>query len=81
MCKRYSERPSVLLCVDDPYTAYCIDEACCYALCAIEEKGSLPAELERFVSGGAADPLTKYKNMKGVDFIDNRRNRGGISHP
>ena len=81
MCKRYGERPSVILRVDEPYAAYCIDEACCYALCKIEETGRLPVELEKSVAGGASDPVTKYRNMKGVDFIDHRRNHRGIPHP
>ena len=66
--------------VDEPYAAYCIDEACCYALCKIEENGRLPAELERSVAGNSSDPVSKYKNMKGVDFIDHRRNRRGVSY-
>ena len=30
VAKRYQERPSALLEIDDPYTAYCFDEACLY---------------------------------------------------
>ena len=81
MCKRYSERPSVLLGVADPFAAYCVDEACCYALCKIEESGRLPAELEKQTSGSGCDPVSKYKNMRGVDVIDLRRDRRGVSHP
>ena len=28
--KAYRQKPSELLALDDPYTAYCLDEACLY---------------------------------------------------
>lgn len=79
MCKRYNERPSVLLRVDEPYAAYCIDEACSYALCKIEESGRIPAQFEKSIAGTGYNTAMKYKNMKGVDFIDHRRYSGGLS--
>lgn len=36
LAKIYKCRPSSLLNVTDPYTAYCFDEACAYIQCEID---------------------------------------------
>ena len=38
MAERYQCRPSLLLDVEDCYTAYCFDEACFYILRQLEDK-------------------------------------------
>ncbi len=78
MSKRYSERPSVILGVEDTYTAYCLDEACMYALCKLEEIGRLPDSL---LPKSSATAVSQMKSMKGVTFIDYRRNGGCLSDP
>lgn len=30
MMQRFNVRPSEIMAIDDPYTAYCLDEACLY---------------------------------------------------
>lgn len=35
--KQYSTRPSKLLCIEDEYIAYCLDEACAYIISQLEE--------------------------------------------
>lgn len=32
MAKEYNKRPSEVIFIDDPYTAYCFDEACSFIL-------------------------------------------------
>ena len=49
MSKLYHTRPSVLLCVEDEYTAYCLDEACAYILIRVE-KGDKPKFERRYAS-------------------------------
>lgn len=36
VAQRYSKRPSELLDIGDPYTAYCFDEACAYIMNRID---------------------------------------------
>lgn len=38
MTKTYQARPSSLLGIDDEYTAYCLDEACCLISMKIQNK-------------------------------------------
>ena len=80
MIKRYSQRPSVLLGVEEPYAAYCIDEACMYILCRIENEGRLPRSLERLSEPlGNAETVSGMINSKGVEHHDYRRNGIGVS--
>lgn len=37
MAQRYRNRPSELLHIDDPYIAYCVDEAGAYMLAQLDE--------------------------------------------
>lgn len=80
MSKRYSARPSELLRVGDDYAAYCLDEACMYILCRIEQDGRLPRALERLTEPESnADTVEKLKKMKGVLHIDHRRHGSRLS--
>jgi len=80
MSKRYSQRPSRLVGVEDPYAAYCLDEACMYILCRIESDGRLPRSLERLSEPrGNGATVAGMINTKGVEHHDYRRNRFGIS--
>lgn len=38
MSKMYRERPSKLLDIAEPYTAFCLDEACAYIINQLEAK-------------------------------------------
>lgn len=38
MSKIYTERPSNLLGVTDPYTAFCLDEACAFIIRKLDNK-------------------------------------------
>ena len=78
MCKRYCRPPSELLHIDEPFAAYCIDEAVSWALCRIEQDGRLPRAFDDMLAAdnGAAE---LYKDMKGVRFNDYRRNSRGLS--
>ncbi|MBE6760228.1 MAG: hypothetical protein E7554_09135 [Ruminococcaceae bacterium] len=80
MSKRYGQRPSLLLGVEDPYAAWCLDEACMYIMCRIENDGRLPRPLQRLSEprGNSAAVLGMI-NTKGVEHHDYRRNSGGIS--
>ena len=78
--KRYGQRPSSLLGVEEPYAAWCLDEACMYILCRIENEGRLPRSLQRLsepASNRAA--VLGMINTKGVEHHDYRRNGIGIS--
>lgn len=80
MSKRYSTRPSDLICVADSYAAYCLDEACMYILCRIEQDGALPAMLEREIyPKNNTDMINGLIKQKGVLHYDYRRNGGGLS--
>lgn len=37
MAKRYRTRPSEFLGIDDPYMAFCFDEACTYIMTRVDE--------------------------------------------
>lgn len=37
MARRYKTRPSEFLGLDDPYTAFCFDEACTYIMNRVDE--------------------------------------------
>lgn len=45
----YKTRPSILLDVMDPYTAFCFDEACTYIM-GMVEKGEEPQFRKRYKS-------------------------------
>lgn len=45
----YKVRPSTLLDITDPYTAYCLDEACTYMIGEVE-KGEEPQFRKRYSS-------------------------------
>lgn len=80
MSKRYRQRPSRILAVDDAYAAWCLDEACMYILCRIEADGRLPRSLERLSQPRSnADAVLGLINTKGVEHHDYRRNDIGIS--
>lgn len=79
MSKRYSQPPSALLHVDDSYAAYCLDEACMYALCRIEQDGRLPDTLCGTPDSNRGT-LERLRNMRGVSFVDKRRNNRGVSY-
>lgn len=38
MSQRYRKAPSEILAIDDPYTAYCLDEACAIIANKIDQK-------------------------------------------
>lgn len=79
MIKRYGQRPSELLGVEDGYAGYCIDEACMYILCKIDEDGRLPKSLECLVQPQSnISTIEALTNRKGVLSIDYRRNGSGI---
>jgi len=72
-------RPSEILGLDDPYAAYCLDEAVLYILCRIEEDG-LPRSLERMTEPDSNRQMVeKLKDTGGVKHIDLRRNNSGLS--
>lgn len=80
MSKRFSARPSDIICVADSYAAYCLDEACMYILCRIEQDGVLPAALEQeILPRNNSDMINDLMNQKGVRHYDYRRNGSGIS--
>ena len=54
----YKARPSVLLNITDPYTAYCLDEACAYIVGQIE-KGNEPQFRKKYNS--FKDIYSQYK--------------------
>lgn len=55
MCRLYKVRPSELLGIsDDPYTAYCFDEACAYMLSQIDNK-----KTPRFPGEAKVNPLLR----------------------
>lgn len=56
MAKRYRQRPSNIVGVDDEYAAYCFDEACIFLYNALEDKKEL-----KFDNG---DSLKKQKEPK-----------------
>lgn len=80
MSKRYGHRPSRIVGVDDPYAAWCLDEACMYILCRIETEGRLPRSLERLSEPRSnSDAVLGMINTKGVEHHDYRRNSVGVS--
>jgi len=82
MSRRYGERPSRLLEVDDAYTAYCLDEACLYIQCRIENEGRLPRALEKFTEPQSnAETVQNLINKGGVGHNDYRRNDSRKSDP
>lgn len=82
MVKRYNARPSEIAGVRDEYAAYCLDEACMYILCKIEEDGCLPKKLEsNMMPRSNHDFIRSLRNVKEVKTIDQRGNDSGLSHP
>ena len=79
MCKRWSRPPSELLHVDEPFSAYCIDEAVSYALCRIDEDGRLPHTFDGALALSGAELAAQYHAMKGVHINDLRRNDRRVS--
>lgn len=72
--------PSGLLRIDDPYAAYCLDEACMYIMCRIEEDGRLPRAMERMTEPDSnRQTVEKLRHTGGVKHIDFRRNNIGLS--
>lgn len=64
----------------DSYAAYCLDEACMYILCRIEQDGALPVALEReIIPKNNMETINELMKQKGVCHYDYRRNSGGIS--
>ena len=64
MAQRYRKRPSELLCIDDGYTAYCLDEACEYIWRQMEE-GKQPF----FEQQGNAGHTRPSGNAATVDLL------------
>ena len=54
----YKTRPSILLNITDPYTAYCLDEACAYIIGQLE-KGNEPQFKKKYSS--FSDIYSQYK--------------------
>lgn len=54
----YKTRPSILLNITDPYTAYCLDEACAYITGQLE-KGNEPQFRKKYKS--FKDIYSQYK--------------------
>ena len=80
LSKRYSARPSSLLDISDPYEAYCLDEACLFVQCRIEQDGRLPRKLEKMTEPlSNADTVRQLTRYGGVTPIDLRRNDSLIS--
>lgn len=80
MCKRFHVRPSSLLDIDDPYAAYCLDEAVLYIMCRIEQEGRLPRTLERMTEPVSnRQTVEQLINKGGVKHVDLRRNDSRIS--
>lgn len=69
MSRQYGLRPSSLLDIDDAYAAYCLDEACLYIQCRIENEGRLPRAIEK---------LTEPQSN--AETVQNLINKGGIGH-
>lgn len=73
-------RPSSLLDIDDPYAAYCLDEAVLYIMCRIEQEGRLPRTLERMTEPVSnRQTVEQLINKGGVKHVDLRRNDSRIS--
>ena len=68
-----------MLGVSEDYAAWCLDEACMYILCRIEQDGRLPSSLESCtLPRSNRETIGGLRGMKGVDFIDKRGNNRGI---
>ena len=66
--------------IDDPYAAFCLDEACMYIMCRIEEEGKLPRAIEKLTEPQSnAQTVEIMKSTKGVLHIDYRRNGRRLS--
>ena len=66
--------------IDDPYAAFCLDEACMYVMCRIEEDGKLPRAIEKLTEPQSnAQTVEIMKSTKGVLHIDYRRNGRRLS--
>lgn len=82
MSKRYQKRPSEVLGIDEGYAAWCLDEACLYILCRIDQDGQLPPSLETStLPRSNREAIGALRGVKGVDFIDKRGNNRGIPDP
>lgn len=80
MSRRYGLPPSRIAGVEDPYAAWCLNEACMYILCRIDTDGRLPRSLERLSEPqGNAGAVSGLINTKGVVHHDYRRNGIGLS--
>ena len=49
MHKQYQCKPSSIIGIEDPYTAYCFDEACAYIIHEIQD-GKTPMFKKRYTS-------------------------------
>ena len=80
MSRRYAQRPSQLLEIDDPYAAYCLDEALMYILCRIEQDGRLPRKIEKMTEPDSnLETVRQLEFYGGVAPIDYRRNNSCLS--
>lgn len=68
---RWKTRPSALMALDDPYAAYCADEACAYIAAQIERKRSprprpkdADAQAERTGNAGLIEQLLRETHQK-----------------
>ena len=65
MARTYQRRPSEILCIDDEYVAYCIDEvAMLYVAKATDDKGNLKWGRLRW-----EEKQEKKGNMDFIEFI------------
>lgn len=69
--RRFSKRPSEILCIPDSYTAWCFDEASLYLLTKMEETGEIPDVWQKCDNKTAVESMLQ---RKGVIFNDRRRN-------
>ncbi len=69
--KRFSKRPSEIVCISDSYTAWCFDEAALYLLAKIEGSGEIP-DMWRKCDNKTA--VASMLQRRGVIFNDRRRN-------
>lgn len=59
MSKRFCQKPSQILNIEDEYTAYCFDEACSFIMFKIDNKEEPKYETHY------ATPSEMYKHLEG----------------
>lgn len=73
MSKRFGTTPGDLLGLRDDYERWCVDEACMYLLCRIEQDGRLPKALSREGCGADnARTVSLLSARRGVRSVDLR---------